>query len=107
MTLVAAAEPKVTLCLISDKAFNEYMGTSDARVAFIFGSAAYHSTTGKRERALAQPVAVPCGPGHKTLVAVHSFGDFWSWLRLGLVPLVLPRGWVYSERRVPDAPWRQ
>ncbi|CAE7362846.1 unnamed protein product, partial [Symbiodinium necroappetens] len=40
--------------------------------------------------------------GHKTLVDVHSFGDFWSWLRLGFVPLVLPRGWGYSERRVPD-----
>eukprot|EP00439_Symbiodinium_sp_Y106_P045625 s3342_g5.t2 len=43
-----------------------------------------------------------CSARHKTLVDVHSFGDFWSWLRLGLVPLVLPRGWVYSERRVPD-----
>mmetsp|Transcript_53689 Transcript_53689/g.125139 ORF Transcript_53689/g.125139 Transcript_53689/m.125139 type:complete len:839 (-) Transcript_53689:163-2679(-) len=40
--------------------------------------------------------------GHKALMDVHSFGDFWSWLRLGFVPLTLSNAWVYSEHRFPD-----
>merc|ERR1719265_838278 len=35
--------------------------------------------------------------GHKGLVDVHSFGDFWSWTRLGFIPLVVQPSWSYSE----------
>lgn len=35
--------------------------------------------------------------GHKGLVDVHSFADFWSWTRLGFIPLVIQPSWAYSE----------
>merc|ERR550514_1645724 len=35
--------------------------------------------------------------GHKGIHDVNSIADFWSWLRLGLVPLVLQTEYAYSE----------
>ena len=35
--------------------------------------------------------------GHKTLQDVHSVPDFWSWMRLGFLPLVIQPAWMYSE----------
>lgn len=40
--------------------------------------------------------------GNKGIVDVHSFADFWSWLRLGFVPLVIQPSWSYSERYTED-----
>lgn len=44
--------------------------------------------------------------GHKGLVDVHSFADFWSWLRLGLLPLMVQETWAYSEDYASDAATR-
>mmetsp|Transcript_73367 Transcript_73367/g.203659 ORF Transcript_73367/g.203659 Transcript_73367/m.203659 type:complete len:903 (+) Transcript_73367:149-2857(+) len=41
--------------------------------------------------------------GHKDIVDVHSFADFWSWLRLGLIPLVIQPSWGYSEEYAAGA----
>lgn len=35
--------------------------------------------------------------GHKTIVDVNSIADFWSWFRIGFLPLVVPQSWGYSE----------
>lgn len=36
--------------------------------------------------------------GHKGIDDVNNFADFWSWCRLGFIPLVAPRDpWMYSE----------
>jgi len=35
--------------------------------------------------------------GHKSLYDVNSMADFWSWLRLGFVPLVARASWAFSE----------
>jgi len=36
--------------------------------------------------------------GHKGITDVNSFADFWSWCRLGFVPLLAPKApWPYSE----------
>mmetsp|Transcript_29682 Transcript_29682/g.54020 ORF Transcript_29682/g.54020 Transcript_29682/m.54020 type:complete len:891 (-) Transcript_29682:54-2726(-) len=35
--------------------------------------------------------------GHKALVDVHSIADFWSWVRLGFIPLTVQPTWGYSE----------
>eukprot|EP00930_Biecheleria_cincta_P082567 TRINITY_DN72282_c0_g1_i1.p1 TRINITY_DN72282_c0_g1~~TRINITY_DN72282_c0_g1_i1.p1 ORF type:complete len:897 (+),score=169.91 TRINITY_DN72282_c0_g1_i1:58-2691(+) len=40
--------------------------------------------------------------GHKGLQDVNSIADFWSWLRLGLIPLLVQPSWYYSES-VPAA----
>eukprot|EP00438_Fugacium_kawagutii_P030892 Skav215845 [mRNA] locus=scaffold1630:133564:135915:- [translate_table: standard] len=40
--------------------------------------------------------------GHKTLQDVHSIADFWSWMRLGFLPLVIQPNWIYSEHRAED-----
>ena len=40
--------------------------------------------------------------GHKTLQDVHSIPDFWSWVRLGFLPLVIQPNWAYSESRTED-----
>ncbi|CAJ1413661.1 unnamed protein product, partial [Effrenium voratum] len=40
--------------------------------------------------------------GHKKLLDVHSFGDFWSWLRLGMLPRTIQTRWEYSESRARD-----
>jgi len=40
--------------------------------------------------------------GHKGLEDVFSFGDFWSWLRLGFLPLVVQPEWGYSEGYAED-----
>eukprot|EP00931_Biecheleriopsis_adriatica_P041280 TRINITY_DN23616_c0_g2_i1.p1 TRINITY_DN23616_c0_g2~~TRINITY_DN23616_c0_g2_i1.p1 ORF type:complete len:1029 (+),score=157.39 TRINITY_DN23616_c0_g2_i1:195-3089(+) len=37
--------------------------------------------------------------GHKNLYDVNTFADFWSWLNLGLVPLLWEEGWAKSESR--------
>eukprot|EP00928_Gymnodinium_smaydae_P003725 TRINITY_DN11317_c0_g2_i1.p1 TRINITY_DN11317_c0_g2~~TRINITY_DN11317_c0_g2_i1.p1 ORF type:complete len:907 (-),score=114.64 TRINITY_DN11317_c0_g2_i1:119-2839(-) len=41
--------------------------------------------------------------GHKGLHDVHSFADFWSWTRLGFLPLVIQPTWAYSEEYATDA----
>ncbi|CAK8999727.1 unnamed protein product [Durusdinium trenchii] len=35
--------------------------------------------------------------GHKGILQVHSIADFWSWMRLGFLGLVVKPGWLYSE----------
>lgn len=40
--------------------------------------------------------------GHKTFEDVHTYADFWSWLRVGYLPVVLQPVWTYSERRPED-----
>lgn len=35
--------------------------------------------------------------GHKGIVDVNSYADFWSWMRLGYLPLIIQPTWVYSE----------
>jgi len=40
--------------------------------------------------------------GHKTLQDVHSVPDFWSWMRLGFLPLVIQPNWMYSEGHARD-----
>lgn len=35
--------------------------------------------------------------GHKDIEDVNSFSDFWSWSRIGLLPLVVQPKWYYSE----------
>ncbi|CAK9054539.1 unnamed protein product [Durusdinium trenchii] len=40
--------------------------------------------------------------GHKNFEDVHSYADFWSWLRLGFLPAVFQPAWTYSERRPQD-----
>lgn len=36
--------------------------------------------------------------GHKSIQDVNSYADFWSWTRLGFLPLIIsPGGWPYSE----------
>jgi len=35
--------------------------------------------------------------GHKTIFDVNSIPDFWSWLRIGYLPLVVQHAWGYSE----------
>merc|ERR1719446_738675 len=35
--------------------------------------------------------------GHKTIVDVNSIADFWSWLHIGFLPLVVQHSWGYSE----------
>ncbi|CAE7789330.1 pkd2, partial [Symbiodinium sp. CCMP2456] len=37
--------------------------------------------------------------GHKNYEDVHGIEDFWSWLRLGYLPLVVQPAWSYSEGR--------
>eukprot|EP00931_Biecheleriopsis_adriatica_P041281 TRINITY_DN23616_c0_g2_i2.p1 TRINITY_DN23616_c0_g2~~TRINITY_DN23616_c0_g2_i2.p1 ORF type:complete len:1013 (+),score=161.72 TRINITY_DN23616_c0_g2_i2:45-3083(+) len=37
--------------------------------------------------------------GHKNLYDVNTFADFWSWLNLGLVPLLWEEVWAKSESR--------
>eukprot|EP00931_Biecheleriopsis_adriatica_P000594 TRINITY_DN10066_c0_g5_i1.p1 TRINITY_DN10066_c0_g5~~TRINITY_DN10066_c0_g5_i1.p1 ORF type:complete len:912 (-),score=171.94 TRINITY_DN10066_c0_g5_i1:116-2806(-) len=37
--------------------------------------------------------------GHKNLYDVNSFADAWSWMNLGLVPLLWPEGWDVNEAR--------
>eukprot|EP00439_Symbiodinium_sp_Y106_P011134 s1942_g1.t1 len=37
--------------------------------------------------------------GHKNFEDVHGIEDFWSWLRLGYLPLVVQPVWSYSEGR--------
>ncbi|CAE7240233.1 pkd2 [Symbiodinium sp. KB8] len=37
--------------------------------------------------------------GHKNYEDVHGIEDFWSWLRLGYLPLVVQPVWSYSEGR--------
>merc|ERR1719399_635500 len=39
------------------------------------------------------------GMGHKTLFDVNSVADFWSWLSMGLVPLLYNRAWDVNEVR--------
>eukprot|EP00927_Polykrikos_kofoidii_P019341 TRINITY_DN19030_c0_g1_i1.p1 TRINITY_DN19030_c0_g1~~TRINITY_DN19030_c0_g1_i1.p1 ORF type:complete len:860 (-),score=125.80 TRINITY_DN19030_c0_g1_i1:263-2842(-) len=38
---------------------------------------------------------------HKTLLDVHCVADFWSWMRLGLLPLFVQPTWSYSEPHPP------
>lgn len=35
--------------------------------------------------------------GHKTVYDVNSLADFWSWMQLGYIPLVVQPTWAYSE----------
>lgn len=35
--------------------------------------------------------------GHKTVHDVNSIPDFWSWLRVGFLPLVVQHSWGFSE----------
>jgi hypothetical protein len=35
--------------------------------------------------------------GHKTIFDANSIADFWSWLHLGFLPLVVQHSWSYSE----------
>merc|ERR1719181_1519015 len=35
--------------------------------------------------------------GHKTIFDVNSIADFWSWLHIGFLPLVVQQSWSYSE----------
>jgi len=37
--------------------------------------------------------------GHKTIYDVNSIADFWSWLNLGVVPLLWAEGWDLNEVR--------
>eukprot|EP00927_Polykrikos_kofoidii_P019342 TRINITY_DN19030_c0_g1_i2.p1 TRINITY_DN19030_c0_g1~~TRINITY_DN19030_c0_g1_i2.p1 ORF type:complete len:866 (-),score=138.98 TRINITY_DN19030_c0_g1_i2:486-3083(-) len=38
---------------------------------------------------------------HKTIADVHCVADFWSWMRLGLLPLFVQPTWSYSEPQSP------
>eukprot|EP00930_Biecheleria_cincta_P068429 TRINITY_DN5584_c0_g1_i2.p1 TRINITY_DN5584_c0_g1~~TRINITY_DN5584_c0_g1_i2.p1 ORF type:complete len:887 (-),score=146.00 TRINITY_DN5584_c0_g1_i2:67-2703(-) len=40
--------------------------------------------------------------GEKNYDDVHSYPDFWSWVRLGFLPLVVQSSWAYSESRAAD-----
>eukprot|EP00931_Biecheleriopsis_adriatica_P050012 TRINITY_DN28942_c0_g1_i1.p1 TRINITY_DN28942_c0_g1~~TRINITY_DN28942_c0_g1_i1.p1 ORF type:complete len:906 (-),score=135.37 TRINITY_DN28942_c0_g1_i1:91-2778(-) len=40
--------------------------------------------------------------GHKTIYDVNSIADFWSWVRVGFLGLVVQPAWGYSEP-LPDA----
>ena len=42
--------------------------------------------------------------GNKNLKDVHSVPDFWSWIRLGAMPLIMQNDPVYSERS-PHRDW--
>lgn len=35
--------------------------------------------------------------GHKIIHDVNSLADFWSWMQLGYIPLVVQQSWAYSE----------
>mmetsp|Transcript_148981 Transcript_148981/g.263435 ORF Transcript_148981/g.263435 Transcript_148981/m.263435 type:complete len:869 (+) Transcript_148981:62-2668(+) len=35
--------------------------------------------------------------GHKGMIDVNSYADFWSWIRLGYLPLIIAQSWPYSE----------
>lgn len=35
--------------------------------------------------------------GHKVIFDVNSIADFWSWLHIGFLPLVVQHSWGYSE----------
>mmetsp|Transcript_43647 Transcript_43647/g.78470 ORF Transcript_43647/g.78470 Transcript_43647/m.78470 type:complete len:864 (-) Transcript_43647:186-2777(-) len=35
--------------------------------------------------------------GHKTIFDVNNIADFWSWFRIGFLPLVVQHSWSYSE----------
>eukprot|EP00931_Biecheleriopsis_adriatica_P013070 TRINITY_DN11438_c0_g1_i1.p1 TRINITY_DN11438_c0_g1~~TRINITY_DN11438_c0_g1_i1.p1 ORF type:complete len:876 (-),score=181.08 TRINITY_DN11438_c0_g1_i1:39-2666(-) len=35
--------------------------------------------------------------GHKTVHDVNSIADFWSWFRIGFLPLVVQHSWSFSE----------
>ncbi|OLP95737.1 Polycystin-2 [Symbiodinium microadriaticum] len=35
--------------------------------------------------------------GHKNVYDVNSLADFWSWLRLGFLPLLVQHSWAWSE----------
>lgn len=35
--------------------------------------------------------------GHKTVHDVNSIADFWSWFRIGFLPLMVQNSWGYSE----------
>mmetsp|Transcript_36482 Transcript_36482/g.101267 ORF Transcript_36482/g.101267 Transcript_36482/m.101267 type:complete len:854 (-) Transcript_36482:274-2835(-) len=35
--------------------------------------------------------------GHKTINDVNSIPDYWSWFRIGFLPLVVQHSWSYSE----------
>lgn len=35
--------------------------------------------------------------GHKGILDVNSIADFWSWMRLGMLPLIVQPTWSYSE----------
>merc|ERR1719428_1546587 len=37
--------------------------------------------------------------GHKSVHDVNTIADFWSWLSLGLVPILFVEGWDISETR--------
>ncbi|CAE8736463.1 unnamed protein product, partial [Polarella glacialis] len=39
--------------------------------------------------------------GHKGLQDTNSIADFWSWIRLGFLPLILQPSWSYSEAMPP------
>lgn len=39
--------------------------------------------------------------GNKNMFDVHTFADFWSWTRLGFLPLVIQEAWAYSEGYAP------
>jgi len=41
--------------------------------------------------------------GNKVIWDVHSFADFWSWLRLGFLPLVVQPAWSFSEGYADNA----
>ncbi|CAE7436604.1 pkd2 [Symbiodinium natans] len=41
--------------------------------------------------------------GHKNVYDVNSLADFWSWLRLGFLPLLVQHSWAWSEGL--DAPY--
>ena len=40
--------------------------------------------------------------GHKVIYDVNSVADFWSWFRLGYLPLVVQPKWMYSEAYPPS-----
>jgi len=40
--------------------------------------------------------------GHKTMMDVNSIADFWSWFRTGYLPLIVQKGWSYSEDYPPS-----
>jgi len=45
--------------------------------------------------------------GHKSMIDVNSYADFWSWARLGFIPLIAPEvPWLYSEELSKAVPNR-